>query len=405
MSSCTLVCKRKYTTSLLVMIVMTSVLLDDAASQSVTEERTSVGQRSSESIQFWYGDYQQFGHLGGHPQRWINVVGHAQPIGLVTLSYQLDDGPMNELAFREDYKRIAADGDFNVELLVNELTSGQHSLTVTAIYQDRQQQRQMTFDVCHPPASGGGQNASEQPALERAPRENCGRVDHWPLPYHVRWNKQKSITDAVQVVDGHWRLTPEGVRTVGHYYDRVLAIGDESWRDYEVRTRVKIHALTGPKSGGNTTNVTHCAIALRWPGHDADGNQPSVKWYPLGATAEFRLGSDLSECRWRIFDGNRQTHRESPRRRQLHFEDWYALKHRVTTHSDGSSVYQVKLWPQSEQEPSEWDFQRIEPSDDVTCGSALLIAHHADVTFGDIDAFPIPPSEMPNATLTPFNAD
>ncbi len=30
-------------------------------------------------IDVWYGDHQSFGHLGGHPQRWVNVLGHVSP--------------------------------------------------------------------------------------------------------------------------------------------------------------------------------------------------------------------------------------------------------------------------------------------------------------------------------------
>ena len=37
----------------------------------------------------------------------------------------------------------------------------------------------------------------------------------------------------------------------------------------------------------------------------------------------------------------------------------------------------------------EWDFERIEPVEDVPNGSALLLAHHSDVTFGNIHVTPI----------------
>jgi hypothetical protein len=43
----------------------------------------------------------------------------------------------------------------------------------------------------------------------------------------------------------------------------------------------------------------------------------------------------------------------------------------------------VKLWPAQQPEPGSWDLRRYE-SDDLAAGSALLIAHHADVTFGNV---------------------
>lgn len=193
----------------------------------------------------------------------------------------------------------------------------------------------------------------------------------------------------MQVTDGKWKLTDSGLRCVERYYDRAFALGDASWRDYEVETTVTVHALTSPNSGPNTTGVTHAAVALRWPGHDPDGAQPTVKWHPLGATGEFRFGGDLQQCRWRIFDGQRRFHRELERRRQLQFERPYSMKHRVETLADGASRYSTKLWPAGENEPPQWDFQRTEHDDDVPTGSALLLAHHSEVTFGDIHVRPI----------------
>jgi hypothetical protein len=205
----------------------------------------------------------------------------------------------------------------------------------------------------------------------------------WPLPYEIDWSQVRKIADVAQIVDGKWELTPQGIRSVERYYDRDIAFGDASWRDYEVATTVTFHTFTPPSTMPNTTSVTHAAIALRWPGHDADGNQPSVKWYPLGATAEFRLTKDLDECRWRVFDGKREFYVESERRRVIELEKSYHMKHRVETERDGRSRYRVKLWPMGEAEPAAWDLERYE-SGDLTSGSALLITHHSDATFGNV---------------------
>ncbi|MEM9586690.1 MAG: hypothetical protein AAGA03_05370, partial [Planctomycetota bacterium] len=58
-------------------------------------------------VDIWYGDEQRFGHLGGHPQRFVNVLGSAQPADqIASISYRLNDGDAQPLSFREDKKRI-----------------------------------------------------------------------------------------------------------------------------------------------------------------------------------------------------------------------------------------------------------------------------------------------------------
>lgn len=320
-------------------------------------------------IDLWYGDHQSFGHLGGHPQRWVNLLGDVTPGSEIrSLWYRLNGTELVPLSFEEDNKRIARTGDFNVEILRSILKPGDNSVEIIAT--NRQ-----------------GSTFRKEVTLAYEPDPG-----NWPLPYAIDWSSVSKIPDAAQVVDGEWELTPAGVRTVRRYYDRVLAFGDASWKNYEVSTTVTVHALTAPRTGPNRTNVTHAAIATRWPGHDADGNQPMVKWHPLGATAEFRLGGDLQNCRWRIFDGQRAYNVESDRRRQLEFETPYRMKHRVETLADGRTWYRVKLWVDSGDEPEDWDFERFEPND-LESGSALLLAHFSDVTFGNVEVVPVNPED------------
>ena len=314
-------------------------------------------------IEFWYGDEQRFGLLG-HPQRWVNILGHVSPgVEINALSYSLNGAESKPLSFREDFKRLARTGDFNVEIDRCLLKSGENKIVLRA-------------------TTRTGQTAERGMTVFYV---DDGR--RWPLPYRIDWSQTPRIEEVAQVVDGKWKLTQRGVRSVEPYYDRVLAIGDSSWRDYEVSTTVTFHRFTPPHTSPNTTGVTHAAIATRWPGHDADGQQPSVKWYPLGATAEFRLTWNLDECRWRIFDGKRPFHVESQRRRAIELEKTYRMKHRVETIDDVRSRYRVKLWPVGETEPDAWDLERHE-SGDLENGSALLLTHHADATFGNITVLP-----------------
>ena len=347
------------------------------------------------TIDIWYGDHQQFGNLGGHPQRWINILGNASPHqNIASLQYSVNEGPAHELSFAVNTKnerpgrikrlllrflspgprerrnnRLALPGDFNVELLRDKLTPGTHQLSIIATSKEGISiQRVVAFDYVD---SGDG----------------------WPLPYEVDWSRIDHVSDAVQVVDGKWELTPQGIRIRDFNYDRLVAFGDDTWTNYEVSTTVTFHNFTPPKTGVNSTGVTHAAIAARWPGHDQDGKQPSVKWFPLGATAEFRIGHDLQQCRWRIFDGKTDLLVESDRRRAIELERTYQLKVRVETMNDLRSRYRAKCWPLGEAEPDRWDLERYE-SDDLTSGSALLVAHHTDVTFGNLKVMPVEPENI-----------
>jgi hypothetical protein len=333
-------------------------------------------------IDFWYGKEQHFGQLG-HPQRWVNVLGNASPsTKIASAVWSLNNSPQRRLSIGSDPWRLAKPGDFNVEIDRTELKAGVNTITVKVTDNDG--------------------NSTE--ATLRLTYINDGRK--WPLPYRINWQEVDRLEDVAQVIDGKWILTKNGVRTAERYYDRAVAIGDDSWSNYEVSTTVTFHGFTPRLTPPNMTDVTHAAIATRWPGHDVDEHQPHQKWYPLGATAEFILSDELDQCRWRIFDrvvgkksfmkrlldyvfnNNEQYRVESKRHRVIELNKTYGMKHRVMTLDNGRTQYAVKLWPADESEPDAWDLVRLE-SNDLPSGSALLIAHHADVTFGNVSVEPI----------------
>jgi hypothetical protein len=204
-------------------------------------------------------------------------------------------------------------------------------------------------------------------------------------PYFIDWGKVENIQDVAEVVDGEWEITDRGIRTKNMYYDRMIAFGDESWKNYEVETTVVFHDFVMPAEGPPTYNVSHAAIATRWPGHTQDGLQPSRQWYPLGATSEFRLEENYENCRWRIFDGEIFYAEQSQKKhRKIQKNKIYGMKHRVENISENQTLYSVKLWDISNPEPADWDFQAVENSQRKESGSACLIAHNTDVTFGNV---------------------
>src|SRR5690606_32589616 len=105
----------------------------------------------------------------------------------------------------------------------------------------------------------------------------------WPINYTVDWQALGAITDAAQIVDGKWELNSEGVKVVEPGYDRLIAIGDLEWEDYEVTVPVKRHSETQGVYG------TAVGMALRWTGHYViDDRQPHTWWSPLGALGWYR---------------------------------------------------------------------------------------------------------------------
>ena len=223
-------------------------------------------------IDVWYGREQHFGQ-NGYPQRWINVLGRVAPgRDIASLGYSLNDARSIPLSVGPDGHRLAKHGDFNVEIDRALLQTGENTVEIIARNYQGHLSRTKVIVVVH---------------------ESTG----CELPYTIDWSAVDRIHDAAQVVDGLWALTEDGIKVVEPYYDRVIAFGDQSWRDYEVTVPVTFHGMRHPVKGtdGGAGGI-HAAIAVNWPGHDKDNRQPHVKWYPLGATAEFRLDPELKNC-------------------------------------------------------------------------------------------------------------
>ncbi len=321
-------------------------------------------------IDVWYGDHQQFGGLG-LPQRWINILGNVtSENGIQDFSYRLNDTESRRLSLGSDLHRLANPGDFNIDLDVKGCKQGKNYIELTAI------------------DSAGNRLAKD---ISFTVEKN----HKWPLPYVIRWDEVKDIQEVIQVVDGHWTITEHGLHNQDIYYDRVVAFGDDSWENYEVSTTVTFHGFTPPAPGPPTYNVSHAAISSRWPGHAIDSLQPNRKWFPLGATSEFRLTAGLDSCRWRIFDGPKPNavnfYVEEPVEayRSIELGAVYGMRHRVETTGEKRTKYSVKFWPMDQNEPDEWDLTGIEEEENLASGSALLIAHNTSVTFGDVKVIPI----------------
>ncbi len=90
------------------------------------------------------------------------------------------------------------------------------------------------------------------------------------------------IRDVVQVVDGQWAKDGDNIRTMATGYDRIVALGDMGWDDFQVTVPVTIHAFPDPNAGG-------VGVVARWQGHfQIDDEQPGRGWWQIGAYGFYR---------------------------------------------------------------------------------------------------------------------
>ena len=324
---------------------------------------------TNQGITLWYGDDQSFGELG-QAQSWINILGNVSIPNLNRLEYRLNEAKPVLLSFGSDKHRLAQAGDFNIELSWETVFDGVNMIQLSAHDQaGKVSTKTMQFRVT--------------------------KNRQWPLPYQVDFAKIDKLQQVVQVIDGHWDLTDQGVRTVFPYYDRVICMGDTSWYNYETTVELTIHNWAASAPGPPTYNVTHFGQALRWRGHHDDDNQPRRKWYPLGAQGEFLLQDAPAKGRWRIlYDGNTELKPPTYSERTNSFKPGsrIKIKSQVRTMPDGLTRYRYKQWT-GVSEPLGWDVEGFEV-DDYESGALCVVPHNSDVTIHSIRVEPLTPLEQ-----------
>jgi hypothetical protein len=77
----------------------------------------------------------------------------------------------------------------------------------------------------------------------------------------------------------------------------------------------------------------------------------------------------------------------------------YIFKMRVETTAGQGGLYKLKVWPESESEPAEWELVAQEGSSDPANGSFLLVAHNTDASFGKVTVTPVRPITISNVQV------
>ncbi len=333
-------------------------------------------------IDVWYGTDQYFGHIG-IPQVWVNVLGKVSDSdGIQSLTYSLNGGPSFGLSIAPTNKRrIYNPGDFNVEIDNDDLINGLNTITLRAV--DNLGNETIKHVNVH-----------------------FESTNYWPETFSIDWSSAFDIQDVTQVVDGLWTLEADSIRPVEQGYDRLVAIGDILWQDYEITVPITIHGIDS-RGYDSPSNSPAVGLVLRWQGHYAwDSSQPRWGWWPLGSIGRYRLypPEGTGTTRLELIDNEGNWLAGVPR--YLDFETPYVFKMRVETPPGEGAVYSLKVWEQGTTEPPTWDLSAQETLPDFESGSILLFSHHVDASFGDVSIISLSgtdtiPPQVTNISVVP----
>jgi hypothetical protein len=310
------------------------------------------------TISVWYGSDQSFGERG-IPQRWINILGNVSDAAAIyELSYSLNGGPQRPLSLGPNSNRLLEEGDFNVEIDYQDLQEGENTVAIRASY-------------------NGGQDSTTQTV-----RVNWTSGQVWPNPYYIDWStvgSPQEIQDVAQIVDGRWYVTSNDLLSpVVAGYDRIIAIGQTTWQDYDVVVPITINRWYGGSPG--------VGILVRWNSHDADLQQPHYN--PLfGGLGWYRWYSSESNP-WLTILGMRNEDLAVDKNRSPTLGVPYIYKMRAE--NVGANIrYSLKVWEASDPEPAGWDLEALGNDASMGRGSVLLVAHRADAAFGNVTITPV----------------
>jgi hypothetical protein len=190
-----------------------------------------------------------------------------------------------------------------------------------------------------------------------------------------------------QVIDGQWALDGGGLRPLVFDYDRLVALGDMSWRDYTVTVPVTIFSVDPagypyPSAGPGVGFLT------RWNGHfdSGSGATPLTGWSRLGALGWYRwqLSGGVYTQKLYLTGASNTTIGATDRALELGVAYLFKMKVESSALPNEAAYYQFKVWPASAAEPAAWDIAGRGNAFEPEGGSVVLVAHHVDARFGPV---------------------
>ncbi len=317
------------------------------------------------NITVWYGNSQSFGQKGT-PQEWINITGNV--VGATSLTYSLNDGPDKPLTIGStadaNPPRLAAAGDFNIELRYTDLKNGANKVVIKAT---------------------DGATADVETVTV-----NYAAGNTWSLPYTTNWGSAANVHEQAQPVDGKWIISGGRLVTDLPGYDRLAAIGSMTWTDYEVEVPVLVESIDP------SINSSGVGMIVRWQGHfDNDGNNnpddqnPKMGWRRLGALAWYRWTPSGRAAFEMMGNGGQNIASRSDEAIELNKEYIFKLSVQSSTFAGNTATYRFKYWPAGTPEPQQWFLTAPGRSGEPASGSVVLVAHQAKVFFGNAKITPI----------------
>ncbi len=343
-------------------------------------------------IRIWHGQKQRVGHLG-KAQDDFNLLGSLEGASrFQSLTVDLNGASLMPLTIAEGstgFRRLARAGHFNADIPLKLLQPGINSIVVRA-------------------SDGQDLVLSQEVTLEY----QDGRCS---LPFHVAWRETTNPQAVGQYVDGEWVLEAGGLRTQHMGYDRIFLIGNETWKDYEVKTSITVHKVpkkTGPLHGGNGVG-----IIMRFAGHVTGGHrdypedQPKWGYQPFGAIGwlRWKMGWPLLAPRLEYYGGDSDDVQRygfyGIRKEKTYWLRMACETLPDTPQGEGVTRYSFKIWPDGKAEPAAWHWQFVQTSRyALRQGGVGLLAHHVDVTFGDVTVKPLGPPAK-NRSLGAFASE
>jgi hypothetical protein len=322
----------------------------------------------------WYGDTQNFGQIGV-PQEQINVLGNVSaPSGIQSASFTVNGGSAQFLRVGPNPSRLADTGDFNVEICIPNpapscgapvnLQAGANTIVISATDNlNNTQTHTVTVNW-----------------------NNTGQT--WPIPYSIDWSTVTNIQDVAQIVDGQWAIQPDGtVRTKQVGFDRQIALGDVTWTDYQVVAEMTINQLDCTTFGAG--------LVVGWSGNTYNSSAALLPDQPTSNLPLFALGWYASfgntmppDSEMAIYANSTNFPDQVLGADSSGFKPTVGSKYiiKVTAQRNGgntASHYTLEIWLSGTLESGPGTIV-VQGDGDPNLGSVLLLANHADISFGKI---------------------